>query len=163
MVLKYYTDGAATMRQVNGQYVREAGGWAYARVENGEITCWTGGGLPYTTNNEMELTAILEALYQIESISLPGDEAEIYSDSAYSINIFTQWAKSWEKNGWTRGKKHEPIENLSVIREAYNLIKELEESFVKVTFIKVKGHSTDKFNQFVDARAVEMKLSQAKA
>lgn len=105
----------------------------------------------------------MEALIDAEKATIPGDEIEIYSDSAYSINIYTQWIKNWEKNGWTRGKKHEPIENLFVIRDTYDLIKRLEEQFIKVTFIKVKGHSTDKFNQYVDTLAVEMKIKMSQA
>lgn len=163
MVIKYYTDGACTLNNENGVYSKGPGGWAYARIQDGEIATWSSGGSKKTTNNEQELTAIMEALIDAERVSLPGDEIEIYSDSAYSINIYTQWIKNWEKNGWTRGKKHEPIENLFIIRDTYDLIKEFEEQFIKVTFIKVKGHSTDEFNQYVDARAVEMKIKMSQA
>ena len=163
MKYKYYTDGACTLIQKNGVYSKGPGGWAYARIQDEKIVTHSSGGSKKTTNNEQELTAIMEALIDAERAALPGDEIEIYSDSAYSINIYTQWVKNWEKNGWTRGKKHEPIENLFVIRDTYDLIKRLEEQFIKVTFIKVKGHSTDEFNQYVDALAVEMKIKMSQA
>lgn len=85
------------------------------------------------------------------------DTVNIYSDSAYCINIFTSWAKSWERNNWTRGKKHEPIVNLSLIQTIWNYCKMLNSGFRTINFIKVKGHSTDKFNIFVDKLAVEAK------
>lgn len=163
MVFKYYTDGACTLKNENGVYSKGPGGWAYARIQDGKITARSSGGFKNTTNNEQELVAIMEALIDAERTSIPGDEIEIYSDSAYSINIYTQWIKNWERNGWTRGKKHEPIENLFIIRNTYDLIKRLEEQFIKVTFIKVKGHSTDEFNQYVDALAVEMKIKMSQA
>jgi len=163
MVIKYYTDGAYTLTNNNGVYSKGPGGWVYARIQNGEIATHSSGGAKKTTNNEQELTVIMEALIDAERASLPGDIIKIYSDSAYSINIYTQWTKNWKKNGWTSGKKHEPIENLFIIRDTYDLIKELEEQFIKVIFIKVKGHSTDEFNQYVDALAVEMKVKMSQA
>lgn len=163
MAIELYTDGAATMRKVNGEYIREAGGWAWAEIKNGKVVEFANGGLKQTTNNEQELMAILYALQHVKKNISIGAEVKIYSDSAYCINIFTQWAKSWEKNGWVRGKKREPIENLNLIKEIYYLIQDLQEKFFTVTFIKVKGHSTDKFNQFVDKMAVEAKISQANA
>ena len=60
---KIYTDGAATMRKVNGEYVREAGGWGYAILdENDEEVMTAYGGENMTTNNAMELTAIRNGL-----------------------------------------------------------------------------------------------------
>lgn len=61
------------------------------------------------------------------------------------------WIYSWEKNGWTRGKKHEPIENLPIIKKIWELLDD------DVTFIKVKGHSGNLYNELVDKMAVEAK------
>ena len=162
MIFKYYTDGACTLNNENGVYSKGPGGWAYARIQDGKIATWSSGGSKKTTNNEQELTAIMEALIDAKKASLPGDEIEIYSDSAYCINIFTQWINGWKANGWTRGKKHEPIENLEVIKTIYEMVFSLENSFIAVEWVKVKGHSNNEFNNFVDQKAVEAKESQMK-
>lgn len=162
MTYNFYTDGAATMRKVNGQYVREAGGWAWALVQDGEVVEWKNGGSKKTTNNEQELTAIMEALSYACKNTTQCDVVRIFSDSAYCINIFTQWINGWKANGWTRGKKHEPIENLEVIKTIYEMVFSLENSFIAVEWVKVKGHSNDEFNNFVDQKAVEAKESQMK-
>ena len=151
--MKYWTDGAATMKKdANDNYVREAGGWSFCyESENGKLKGYY-GGLPQTTNNEMELTAIFYALDAAATI--PDFDIRIISDSAYCINIFTSWAKNWEKNGWTRGKKHEPIENLALIQKIWTLMSKLEEEGRTLSFEKVKGHSGVKENEIVDKYAV---------
>lgn len=83
-----FTDGAATMRKINGEYVREAGGWAYLILHDNEQITQSYGGEPSTSNNAMELTAILNALQFFDNLNLQGAEFEINSDSAYCINIF---------------------------------------------------------------------------
>lgn len=160
--INYWTDGAATMRKdEKGNYVREAGGWAlYAIYEDYSKSIMTGGKLS-TTNNEMELTAIRMALSDACALAVEGDEIIIHSDSAYSINIFTSWAAGWEKNGWTRGKKHEPIENLGVIKESWAMLQELAASRIGVKFEKVKGHAGIKENEIVDSWAVKSKIKAA--
>ena len=155
-MVKIYTDGAASMEQVNGEYKRAAGGWAFAVVEDEKIIYQEHGRQANSSNNAMELTAINYALhYCLNKVS--GEGVEIYSDSAYCVNIFTQWIEGWKRNGWTRGKKHEPIENLGLIMDIDDSIKKLKEKFVEVNFVKVKGHSNDKFNNFVDEKAVKAK------
>lgn len=159
--MRYWTDGAATMRKdANGNYIREAGGWAFVyESEDGKLKGWY-GGRPQTTNNEMELTAIYHALDA--AATMPDFDIRIVSDSAYCINIFTSWAKNWEKNGWTRGKKHEPIENLALIQKIWGLMGKLEEEGRRLSFEKVKGHSGVKENEIVDKYAVIGKREAAK-
>lgn len=100
----YYTDGAATMINKNGQYLRQAGGWAYICLKNGEITNKQSGGCPLTTNNEMELYAIYASLRDFMDNSSSGDCVEICSDSGYSIDIYqvgSKLEKTWlEKIRW---------------------------------------------------------------
>lgn len=156
-MVKIYCDGAATMKQVNGKYERCNGGWAFARVEDNKVTYWENGRQLNTTNNAMELFAILSALWYCNNKDIKGVGIEIYCDSAYCVNIFSSWIEGWKRNGWTRGKKHEPIENLSLIMDIDKLISELKKKFVEVKFIKVKGHSNNEFNNFVDKLAVEAK------
>lgn len=162
MIYKYYTDGAATMKKdSNGNYLRETGGWAFAQIKDNKVIFAKAGHKNNASNNEMELMAILEALnhylthYYSNDIN---DIVEIYSDSAYCINIYTQWAKNWETNTipWTRGK-NKPIENLEIIKTTWELIKKLNEGFREIKFIKVIGHSNDYFNDYVDGLAVSAK------
>ena len=162
MIYEFYTDGACTLNCNNGKYSKGPGGWAWALIENNEVTNWKNGGSPKTTNNEQELTAIMEALSYACKNTTQCDVVKIFSDSAYCINIFTQWINGWKANEWTRGKKHEPIENLEVIKTIYEMVFSLENSFIAVEWVKVKGHSNDEFNNFVDQKAVEAKESQMK-
>lgn len=160
MTYNFYTDGAATMRKDgNGNYIREAGGWAWALVnDNNIIKRFNAEYVEYTTNNEMELSAIQDALkYYIHSHINHGDTINIYSDSAYCINIFTQWIDSWKINNWTR-KGNKPIENLKIIKNIYAYITNLKNHFININFIKVKGHSNDMINDFVDRLAVAAKI-----
>lgn len=152
---EYYTDGAATMKKVDGEYIRVAGGWGYIKIVDGEQVESRNGGSPETTNNAMELYAIYAAIRNfIESTKTEDALCTIYTDSAYSMNIYTQWAANWEKNGWTRGKKHEKIENLDIIKETWNMLKNIKNSFSVLEFEKVKGHSGNKYNEMVDLLAV---------
>ena len=97
-----------------------------------------------TTNNVMELTAVIEGL---KLLKYPC-EVDLYSDSAYVVNAFAQgWIYNWAKNSWkTSGK--EPVKNKEIWLELYNLTK-----IHKVNFIKVKGHSDNEFNNRCDELA----------
>lgn len=102
------------------------------------------GGKANTTNNVMELTAVIEALKLLKYSC----EVEIYSDSAYVVNAFNQgWIYNWIKNKWmTSGK--EPVKNKEIWQELYSLTQKH-----KVKFIKVKGHSDNEFNNRCDEMA----------
>lgn len=152
----YYTDGAATMVKENGKYLRQAGGWAFILLKNDEKFSKQSGGCPLTTNNEMELYAIYASFRDFLDRSKPGDKIEIYSDSAYCIGIFTQWARNWEKKGWKRGR-NKSIENLKIIKEIWSMMKETVKKDCKIDFIKVKGHCDNLLNNEVDKLAVKGK------
>lgn len=162
MTYQYYTDGACTLNKTSKGYEKGPGGWAFAQIKDDKVIFQKAGHEEKTSNNAMELTAILQALnhylthYYSKDIN---DIVEIYSDSAYCINIYTQWAKNWETNTipWTRGKKNEPIENLKIIKTTWELVKKLNEGFREIKFIKVIGHSNDYFNDYVDGLAVSAK------
>ena len=102
------------------------------------------GGKKDTTNNVMELTAVIEGL---KLLKFPC-EVDLYSDSAYVVNAFLQgWIYNWVKNDWrTAGK--EPVKNKEIWQELYALTKTH-----KVNFIKVKGHSDNEFNNRCDELA----------
>lgn len=102
------------------------------------------GGKRETTNNIMEITAVIEGL---KSLKFPC-KVKIYSDSAYVVNAFNQkWIYGWMKNGWKNSSK-EPVKNKELWQELYQLTKIHE-----VTFIKVKGHSDNEYNNRCDELA----------
>ena len=114
------------------------GGWAVIGP-NFELS----GNHPETTNNRMEMTAIVEAVKYFNKS--PYDEMEIVSDSQYSINTFSKWMYSWEKRSWK--KNDGEIKNLDIIKEAFDLLKDNRD---KVTFKKVKGHAGHPLNERAD-------------
>lgn len=102
------------------------------------------GGMKQTTNNIMEMTAVIEGL---KLIKYPC-EIEIYSDSAYVVNAFNNhWIEGWIKKNWINSSK-EPVKNKELWQELYNLTKKH-----KVKFIKVKGHSDNEYNNRCDELA----------
>ena len=102
------------------------------------------GGKSQTTNNVMELTAVIEGL---KLLKYPC-EVDLYSDSAYVVNSFKQgWIYNWMKNNWMTSNK-EPVKNQEIWKELYNLTR-----IHKVNFIKVKGHSDNEFNNRCDELA----------
>lgn len=159
---KIYTDGAATMRKVNGEYVREAGGWGYVILDGNDNEFMSAyGGENMTTNNAMELTAIRNGLRRFLTFGETGKTVAVYSDSAYCVNIFTSWINGWKANGWTRGKKHEPIENVEIIKEIDTILEGIKRRFCSVEFVKVRGHAGDKWNEVCDKLAVRGKTEDA--
>ena len=131
-----YTDGACSGNP-------GPGGWA-AILIYGDNKKEISGGSPKTTNNIMELTAILEGLKALKVDC----EVEIYSDSAYSVNAFNQgWIYNWIKKGW-KTASGESVKNKELWQELYNLTKKH-----KVTFNKVKGHSDNELNNRCDELA----------
>ena len=156
----YYTDGAATMINKNGRYLRKEGGWAYICLKDDEIIEKQSGGCPLTTNNEMELYAIYASFKNFSEISENNDNVEICSDSGYSIDIFTKWIGSWQRNGW-RKSDGKAIKNSNLIKAIWKLMGEIEENGHMINFRKVKGHSRDRLNREADNLAVQAK-KQAK-
>lgn len=131
-----YTDGACSGNP-------GPGGWGAILMYQGnkkEIS----GGEKDTTNNIMELTAVIEGL---KALKYPC-EVELYSDSAYVVNAFDKgWIYNWVKNSWkTAGK--EPVKNQELWQELYALTKTHN-----VKFHKVKGHSDNEYNNRCDELA----------
>lgn len=154
MMVEYYTDGAATLRKVDGEYVRENGGCAYVKLLNGVMVNQWSYGEKHSSNNRMELMAILEALKDFTKTGSTFDMCTIYTDSSYSLNTLTKWAKKWRANGWKR--KDGEIKNLEIIKEAMSILDEWGQC---VNFVKVKGHSGNQYNEIVDRLAVKAKES----
>ena len=91
-----------------------------------------------TTNIRMEGSAILEALKV-----LAGEEAEIWTDSEFWINVLTKWAPSWEKNGWK--KKSGSIKNLGLVKKVFKAYRE-----ANVKLVWVRGHNGTTENELAD-------------
>jgi ribonuclease HI len=122
--------------------ILDLGGWGTILMCEGtkkEIS----GGKKETTNNIMEITAVIEGL---KLLKYPC-EVEVYSDSAYVVNSFNQkWLEGWKKNGWKSSKGD--VKN----RELWEELDKLT-SIHSVTFIKVKGHSDNELNNRCDELA----------
>ena len=114
-----YTDGACSGNP-------GPGGWGAMLMYKGnkkEIS----GGKENTTNNVMELTAVIEGL---KLLKFPC-KVKLYSDSAYVVNAFIQkWIYGWIKNGWKNSSK-EPVKNKELWQELYELTKTHEVEFIK--------------------------------
>lgn len=137
-LFEVYTDGACANNQGEGL---QPGGWAAVFVNGPALS----GGESATTNNRMEMRAVIEALKNTP----PNSQVKIYSDSAYVINCFKQnWIDKWEKNGWITSAK-KPVENKDLWLEMRQLEKERH-----VEWIKVKGHSGNQWNEMADTLAV---------
>ena len=121
------------------------GGWGSILMYK-DIKKEISGGKTDTTNNIMELTAVIEGLKLLKHEC----EVEIYSDSAYVVNAFNnKWIYGWMKNNWKTSNK-EPVKNKELWEELYSLTK-----IHDVKFIKVKGHSDNEFNNRCDELARE--------
>jgi ribonuclease HI len=119
------------------------GGWGAILIYN-ENKKEISGGNKNTTNNIMEITAVIEGL---KALKKPCN-VKIYSDSSYVVNAFLNgWIYNWIKNNWKTSNK-EPVKNKELWEELYSLTK-----INKVEFIKVKGHSTNAFNNRCDELA----------
>ena len=131
-----YTDGACSGNP-------GPGGWG-AVLMYGEAKKEISGAKKETTNNEMEITAVLEALKILKEPC----EVDLYSDSAYVVNTFEKgWIDNWVKSGWKTASK-DPVKNVELWKELLELMKKHD-----VTFHKVKGHSDNEFNNRCDELA----------
>ncbi len=132
-----YTDGACSGNP-------GPGGWG-AILKAGEAERELSGGEEETTNNRMELTAVIESLNALKRPC----EVELYTDSQYVANaINLGWLENWKKRGWKRkdGKLLNP--------ELWQKLDSLLETH-KVTFHWVKGHADNEYNNRCDALAVK--------
>ena len=140
-----YTDGACSGNP-------GPGGWGAILSASGKSRELSGGEA-LTTNNRMELMAVIKSL---ELLTRPCD-VKLYSDSAYVVNAFNQhWIEGWQKRGWVNSAK-DPVANKDLWEELLKLT-----NFHKVEFIKVKGHADNEFNNRCDELAVEQSRKYAK-
>lgn len=133
-----YTDGACSGNP-------GPGGWGAVLMYN-ENKKEISGYKENTTNNIMEITAVIEALKLLKHEC----EVEIYSDSAYVVNAFKQkWIDNWKKNNWKTSNKDD-VKNKELWQELDKLV-----NIHKVKFIKVKGHADNEWNNRCDKLATD--------
>ena len=126
-ILRMYTDGACSGNQSD----ENVGGWG-AVLEYGEHKKELFGGMVNTTNNRMELTAVIEAF---RALKAPNQTIQVFTDSSYVANCFREkWYISWEKNNWRNASK-KPVENRELWEELLSLVRQHD-----VRFFRVKGH-----------------------
>ena len=132
-----YTDGACSGNP-------GPGGWG-AILMMGDVRKEISGGSENTTNNIMELSAVIEALKLLKRPC----KVNVFSDSAYVVNAFNQkWIYGWIKKNW-RTAGGDSVKNKELWQELYSLTKVHD-----VTFNKVKGHADNTFNNRCDEMAV---------
>ena len=133
-----YTDGACSGNPGKG-------GYCAILMYNGREKIIKGAELE-TTNNRMELMAVIEGL---KALNQPCN-VNLYSDSQYVIDAFNEkWLDSWQANGWRNSNKKD-VKNVDLWKELLILVEKH-----KVNFIKVKGHSDNEYNNRCDKIAVE--------
>lgn len=136
--IEIYTDGACSGNP-------GPGGWGAVLVYNGKEKELSGSEKE-TTNNRMELTAVIMAL---NALNQPC-EVKLTTDSKYVCDAINKgWVYSWRKNGWKKSDK-KPALNVDLWEELLSLLEKHE-----VEFIWVKGHNGHKYNEICDALAVK--------
>ncbi len=136
-LVKIYTDGACSGNP-------GPGGWAAILIYN-ETSKEIWGAEPQTTNNRMELTAAIAALRALKRPC----RVRLYSDSSYLVNAFNNgWLQNWQNNGWKNSRK-DPVENRELWEELLELSKVHD-----ISWIKVKGHADNIYNNRCDELAV---------
>ena len=133
MIVNLYTDGACKGNP-------GPGGWGVVIIKNGKSVDEIYGGEINTTNNRMELLAVIHGLNQIEK----ADMVRVNTDSMYVKNGITSWINKWVENGWKTAAKKD-VANRDLWVKLQSIVKVRE-----VTWNWVRGHSGDAGNERAD-------------
>ncbi len=141
-MLKIWTDGSCLGNP-------GPGGWAFVATD-GKNIAHRSGGEANTTNNRMELMAVIRAITAAHRHS----EIEIHTDSQYVKNGMQTWIKNWRKNNWRTADK-KPVKN----QDLWQKLDELAGN-TKIHWVWVRGHNGEEFNEMCDelARTAAEKL-----
>jgi ribonuclease HI len=131
-----FTDGAASPNP-------GPGGWGAVYVVDGEVVDQAHGSEAHTTNNRMELTAILHGIELVPE----GTSATVYSDSNLAVRTINEWAAGWAARGWRR--KTGPVENLDLVRPLYELAQRRPE----IAVVWIRAHAGNRWNEYADSLA----------
>ena len=137
-MITIYTDGSAHPNP-------GPGGYGVVVVNNGLLEHVYQKQTDNTTNNREEIKAIL---YSLIKYGKNKNTPIVYSDSAYCVNIFTNWMFGWERNGWIKSDGKTP-ENLDLIQAFYDLYQQ----GYRINLQKVKGHAGNYYNELADGLA----------
>ncbi len=147
LIVEAYVDGSSTG-------VRGAGGWGVVLRDRLGWGVERSGGEPDTTNQRMEIRAVVEAI----RLARPGDRLIVYSDSAYVVNCLRRgWHRTWRENGWKNSRK-KPVANR-------DLWEELLESRLRLGGLdvrKVRGHAKSGRHKEGNDRADELAVAAKK-
>jgi ribonuclease HI len=121
------------------------GGWAFVLVRDG-LSTTRNGAERQTTNNRMELTAVIMALRYLDEVGLPsdGEAVRVITDSEYVRRGVSEWIHTWLKNGWKTSNR-KPVKN----QDLWVVLHELQ-SERRISWEWVKGHSGNEFNELCD-------------
>lgn len=157
MKVRIFTDGACSENP-------GPGGWGV--VFNTENECEIiSGNEKLTTNNRMELMAVIKAFEKIlcnNSDDAYDTEYELFSDSAYVVNAINNcWIEKWKLNNW-KTTKGEDVKNRDLWERFTELRKEILSYEIVVNIVKIKGHAGNTFNELVDkvAKSESMKAKE---
>ena len=143
-MISIYSDGACSINP-------GPGGSAYIIIKNEEIVLERKYSFKYTTNNFCELFAILKALEYVISNNIL--ECQIYSDSTYVVKGINEWMNKWIDKGWHGSNGHQ-IKNIELWKDV-SILWNRAKTLSNISIHHVKGHSNDKWNNYVDKLAVK--------
>ena len=151
--IQIYCDGACSPNPGKS-------GTGLALYQQGKISSlYYGLYQPNGTNNTAELNGLLYSFKLAKKYLGQVEQVQILSDSKYSIDCITKWAKGWQAKGWTRGKGEE-IKNLNLIKECFSLYQEIKKQLI---ISHVKGHANIEGNELSDRMAVLARLQKQEA
>lgn len=154
MRIRIYTDGACSDNP-------GPGGWAIVVNTSDGCIQYTGRSTS-TTNNRMEMSAMLRALQYIAEEGNVTDAYEIYCDSAYVVNaINNSWLTKWKLGGW-KTKTGDEVKNKDLWLQISDYIRSINRMDYQLVIYKVKGHAGDPLNELVD-RLAKAETQEAKA
>ena len=146
MALNIYTDGGCSGNP-------GPGGWAYVMVQptfqGDQLIAKNQGSDNETTNNRMELTAVIKALRALKTMDVGLHQAVLYTDSQYVQKGITEWILTWKRNSWRTSDK-KPVKNQDLWKELDLLANEMP-----VKWEWVKGHAGNEYNEMCDAMTQE--------
>lgn len=131
-----FTDGSASPNP-------GPGGWGAVRVVDDRVVDRTSGRDPDTTNNRMELQALIAGVGLVPE----GEAAVLWSDSNLAVRTINEWAAGWKARGWRR--KSGPVENLYLVRQLH----ELFEARPELELRWIKAHVGHRWNEYADRLA----------
>jgi len=144
-VLQKYTEGPKTGVFTDGAASPNPGpgGWGAVYVVEDKVIDERWGNEPHTTNNRMELMALLSGLQLVP----PGVITTVFTDSQLCVNTFTKWADGWAARNWRR--KDGEIKNLELVKEVYYALKRRPELELRW----IAAHNGQRYNEYADSLA----------